>query len=146
MDRETCRNPFSSEAFRGGRRWSAWRARGITVNSVEPGIVRTEIASWLDDPTLSKAAADWPLRRHADEPDLDPQPAHEPTGRNPGPRHRDIDAHEVTIRRREELRPTADAAWPHFPDYRTRTEREIPIFEPRKVTPNETERGEAKKR
>ncbi|MFT3863381.1 MAG: SDR family oxidoreductase [Solirubrobacterales bacterium] len=34
-------------------------ARGITVNSVEPGIVKTDIAAWLADPTLSKAAAGW---------------------------------------------------------------------------------------
>jgi 3-oxoacyl-[acyl-carrier protein] reductase len=43
-------------------------ARGITVNSVEPGIVRTEIASWLEDPTLSKAAADWSALERVGDP------------------------------------------------------------------------------
>lgn len=43
-------------------------ARGITVNSVEPGIVRTEIAGWLEDPTLSKAAAGWSALNRVGDP------------------------------------------------------------------------------
>jgi deazaflavin-dependent oxidoreductase (nitroreductase family) len=44
-------------------------------------------------------------------------------------------AREVTAGRREELWPVADAAWPHFSEYRARTEREIPMFELREETP-----------
>jgi 3-oxoacyl-[acyl-carrier protein] reductase len=33
--------------------------RGITVNSVEPGIVQTEITPWLEDPHLRQQAASW---------------------------------------------------------------------------------------
>jgi 3-oxoacyl-[acyl-carrier protein] reductase len=33
--------------------------RGITVNSVEPGIVETDIAPWLSDPQLRDQAASW---------------------------------------------------------------------------------------
>jgi deazaflavin-dependent oxidoreductase (nitroreductase family) len=37
-------------------------------------------------------------------------------------------AREVSGTEKTELWKTADAAWPHFPEYRARTDRELPMF------------------
>ncbi|MCD0449081.1 nitroreductase family deazaflavin-dependent oxidoreductase [Actinocorallia sp. API 0066] len=37
-------------------------------------------------------------------------------------------AREVSGAEKAELWKTADAAWPHFPEYRARTDRELPVF------------------
>lgn len=43
--------------------------RGITVNSVEPGIVRTDITPWLADEHMSAQAAGWSAFNRIGEPD-----------------------------------------------------------------------------
>jgi 3-oxoacyl-[acyl-carrier protein] reductase len=43
--------------------------RGITVNSVEPGIVRTDITPWLADEHMSAQAAGWSTFNRIGEPD-----------------------------------------------------------------------------
>lgn len=43
--------------------------RGITVNSVEPGIVRTDIAPWLADEQMSAQAAAWSAFNRIGAPD-----------------------------------------------------------------------------
>lgn len=43
--------------------------RGITVNSVEPGIVKTDITPWLADEQMSAQAAGWSTFNRVGEPD-----------------------------------------------------------------------------
>lgn len=41
---------------------------------------------------------------------------------------RTMHAREVSGAEKTELWKTADTAWPHFPEYRARTDRELPMF------------------
>jgi F420H(2)-dependent quinone reductase len=45
-----------------------------------------------------------------------------------GPTVRTLHARQATSAEKTELWRTADAAWPHFPEYRARTDRELPMF------------------
>jgi 3-oxoacyl-[acyl-carrier protein] reductase len=43
--------------------------RGITVNSVEPGIIETDITPWLSDPHLREQVASWSTFNRVGDPD-----------------------------------------------------------------------------